>query len=89
MKLEGVRVEDSDYLLSLSKVLDKEIVDIQGYISNKFDLLTFKPIKVVFVDGTDMYFEGEQDHPYVVAYGREDHEQFESILEYLWSESGY
>lgn len=55
----------SDFLLSLSSIVGKKVVDIHGYVTGKFDMLNFKLVAVVFEDGTVEGIEGEHDCPYI------------------------
>lgn len=65
VNLDDVRVEGSDYLLSLSKIAGKKVVDVTGYISREYDEPTFKISRLVLEDGRELMVEGEHDFPYV------------------------
>ena len=57
--------DSSGHWLSLSKLVDKKIVDIVGYISTYGSGASFKLSKIIFEDGTFVFIEGEHDYPYV------------------------
>ncbi len=54
--------------ISLTKLIGKKIVDLEGYLSTEFGDPDFLLVNVVFEDGTRMGIEGEHDHPYLVNY---------------------
>lgn len=60
-------VEGSDYRVSLSKLVGKNIKDIHVMITNAMfgDDYQIKLSRIVFEDGTDFLVEGEHDWPYV------------------------
>lgn len=60
-----VQVEGSNYEISLSKLLDLGIKDIQGYISYEFGEPTFKMTKIILDEGHSLWCEGEHDFPYI------------------------
>lgn len=64
-QLNEVRFEDSNYELSLSKMTDKKIKDVCGYISMEFGDPVFKLTTIVMEDGTKYGAEGEHDMPYL------------------------
>ena len=58
--------------LSLVKLCNgRKIKDIIGYLDGDFDCNYFHPYKLIFEDGTELYCEGEHDHPYFAKVGRE------------------
>lgn len=59
-------VIDENGYISIAKFSGKPVVDVKGYFSNKLGVPTFKVIKLIFADGSFIYFEGEHDHPYLV-----------------------
>ena len=74
MQAQDVMVDGSTYLVSLSKITGLKIADIQGIITNPFDVgATFQLCHVVLDDGTKIDVEGEHDFPYLVP----DHESLE------------
>jgi hypothetical protein len=61
-------VETGDgYSISLSELLKPgiSIVDIHGYVTNKFGDPVFKLCKLVLSDGESVFVEGELDMPYL------------------------
>lgn len=66
-KIEDCRFEDSTHLLSLSKIYDKKIKDLVGFISQPFDEGTFifEISKVVFEDGSDEWLDGEHELAFI------------------------
>lgn len=60
-------VKESTYLLSLSSIIGKKIVDVQGYISQQFgdDTPVFNVCNITLSDGTKLSVEGEHDIAYV------------------------
>jgi hypothetical protein len=58
-------VKGSDYLLSLSSIVGKPIVDVHGYITGEFNLLNFQITKIVFADGKTEPVNGEHDCAYI------------------------
>ena len=74
---ETVRADDSDYRVSLSKLIGKEVQDIVGYLSQEFGEVLFKLTKVVLADGSEMGVEGEHDFPYLVSYGKDSQPNFD------------
>ena len=84
---ETVRADETDYRISLSKLIGKEVQDVVGYLSQEFGDVSFKLIKVIFADGSEMGVEGEHDHPYLVSYGKDDQPNFDDeTLEALCEE---
>lgn len=65
-RLKDILVEGSDYEISLSKLIEKPIKDIRGYLSSEFGDAVFKLTEVEFEDGTFLGVEGEHDLPYLV-----------------------
>lgn len=66
MGIEDIQVEGSSYLTSLSKLLDREIKDIQGYLNNgEFGFVVFKICKIVLADGVILDVGGEHDIAFV------------------------
>lgn len=65
--LSELRVEGSKHEISLSKLTGQRIVDIGGYVSDKFgsDTLVFEVMTVKLEDGTDIWLEGEHDVVYI------------------------
>lgn len=58
--------EDSDWLFSLSKYVDKKVVDILGYPSDPFGgTPVFVISQLLFEDGTRLHVEGEHDTAYL------------------------
>lgn len=55
---------DSDGI-SLSKLMDKSVVDVVGSITKEFGDPTFQMSKIIFSDGTTLWAEGEHDMPYL------------------------
>lgn len=57
----------SDYLVSLSKLIGKKVVDVVGYPSNEFgdDTLVFKIDGLILEGGSVIGVEGEHDFPYL------------------------
>ena len=63
---EDIKVEGSPYLDSFSKLMEKPIVDVYGYIVDTgYQTYVFQISCIVFEDGTQMDVEGEHDLPYV------------------------
>jgi hypothetical protein len=69
---DDVKIPNSSYEIGLTRVLDKKIKEIRGYITDEFDNLTFKLTRIEFEDGTFLGCEGEHDFPYLVDWGRKD-----------------
>lgn len=68
MKYEDAKsVRKGSSQLSLNKLMEKNIVDIEGYITTEFGDPVFKISSVVFEDGTDEFAEGEHDMPYLTC----------------------
>lgn len=58
--------EDSDWLFSLNKLVDKKIADVIGYPSDPFGgTPVFVIYQIIFEDGTTANVEGEHDTPYI------------------------
>ena len=70
----------SDYEYGLSKILKKEILEVNGYSSTEYDETTFKMTSILFTDGTTITCEGEHDCPYL-AYNNELDEQCQKIYD--------
>ena len=84
---ETIRADDSDYRISLSKLIGKEVQDVVGYLSQEFGDVSFKLTKIVLADGSEMGVGGEHDHPYLVSYGEDDQPNFDDeTLEALYEE---
>lgn len=62
-----VLVDDSEYLISLTKLTGLQIKDVQGYISNEFGEPVFKLSRIILENGQEFYCEGEHDFPYLCA----------------------
>ena len=78
ISLEDVRSNRDRDNIDLLKLLNKQVAEIQGYPSREFGYdATFKLWKLVFTDGTAMFFEGEHDFPYVVEIGRAEFQNFD------------
>ena len=73
------QVENDNGLISLLKLTDKQIVDIEGYISSEWNSSHFAIVNIIFADGSRFSVEGEHD----LAYIAEDlgDEQLEALLE--------
>lgn len=67
-----VAYEQSDYEIDLSKLMDKRIKAVVGYISMEFGDPMFKLTRIIFVDGTFLGVEGEHDLPYLSWYRLDD-----------------
>lgn len=63
MDLEKIKTSDFEY--GLSKILRKQILEVNGYISTEYDSLMFKMTNIMFTDGTNISCEGEHDCPYL------------------------
>ncbi len=74
-----VEVEGSNYLISLKKLLALDVVDIHGYIANEFGEPTFKPVKILFSDGSTIDVEGEHDFPYLCTDNPEISAKFKEL----------
>lgn len=64
-----VKVGDSTFEISLSRLTDQKIKDVNGYISEEFGDPVFKITDIVLEDGTKLNCEGEHDIAYIAAYG--------------------
>lgn len=51
--------------ISLNEVTGKKVVDVYGYVSNKFGDAMFKITRLQLDDGTCLGVEGEHDFPYI------------------------
>ena len=69
---KDVKIIDSSFEIGLTKLIDKEVKEIRGYITSDFEDPTFKMTTIEFKDGTFLGCEGEHDSPYLVSYGVED-----------------
>lgn len=77
-----VAIEGSKYEIGLTKIIDKKIKEVRGYLSNDFGDLVFKMSKIELEDGTFLGCEGEHDIPYLVEYGDKTPENYnEEVLE--------
>lgn len=56
-------VKGSDYLISLSSIVGKKVVDVHGYVTTRFGMLNFKLVAVVFSDGTMEGIDGDLPQP--------------------------
>lgn len=66
ISIEDIQVEGSSYLTSLSRLLGKEIKDIQGYLNDgEFGFVVFKICKIELADGTKLDTDGEHDIAFV------------------------
>ena len=65
MELKDIQVPDSNYLLSLTKLLSCGIRDIHGYISKEFGDPVFKITKIILQDGKELWVNGEHDIAYI------------------------
>ncbi len=63
MNIEKLKTSDFEY--GLSKILEKQILEVNGYISTEYDEPTFKMTSILFTDGTKICCEGEHDCPYL------------------------
>lgn len=82
-KLKDIQIGNDGYEISLTKLVDKSIKDIRGYISTEYDAI-FKLTRVEFEDGTFMSFEGEHDFPYLTNLDKQpnfDSDTLESLAE--------
>ena len=51
--------------VDLTKLTGVKVAAIEGYISREFDDPVFQPYRIIFEDGTQVFVEGEHDHPYI------------------------
>lgn len=66
MKTKQFAYGESTYLLSLSKLAEKKIIDVAGYPSDPFGgTPVFQVSVIIFEDGTTLDVEGEHDCPYL------------------------
>lgn len=77
MKLEDIRVEGSEYEISLVKLVGKQIKDICGNICQEYDDPVFHITKVEFEDNTFLGCKGEHDFPYLVSWGKVEQPNFD------------
>jgi len=86
---KNIKVEGSDYLISLVKLIGKQIKDIEGSLTSEFGGATCELHSVVFKDGTKLSVEGEHDCPYLTLYSsRAEQPNFdEETLERLHDEA--
>jgi len=68
-KYKDVKV--SDYEIGLTKMLDKKIKEVRGFVTNNFGDPVFELTKIEFEDGTLLGCEGEHDCPYLVSWATE------------------
>ena len=82
-----VLVENSDYLISLSKLVGKRVVDLCVCVSNPFgkDELLLLVYDVVLEDGSRIDVQGEHDAPYLEEYTSMPQENMDKeTLKHLW-----
>ncbi len=80
-------VKVSDYEISLSKILGKNIVDVWGYITKEFGEPTFQMTKVKLEDGGYLDCEGEHDMPYLTNGGKGNEWLDDEVLENIYKTS--
>ncbi len=68
MDLEKLKTSSFEY--GLTKILGKQIKEINGYISNEYGEPTFQMTSILLEDDTSIRCEGEHDCPYL-AYNDE------------------
>lgn len=56
----------NQFCISLSKLTEKKIKDVHGYVSVEFGEPVYKLCYIVFEDGTEAHCEGEYDMPYII-----------------------
>lgn len=61
-------VGKGDFMMSLSKLTGKKVVDVTFYIVRQYGSWMMKVCDVVFEDGSTMGVEGEHDFPYLTEY---------------------
>ena len=64
-------VKTSDYEIGITKITDKKVKEIHGYLSTEFGEPVFKITKVEFEDGKFLGAEGKHDFPYLTGFGDE------------------
>jgi len=74
----------SNVSISLSKLVGKEIADVEGYITTEFGDYTFKCSWLRFKDGSELWFEGEHDMAYLTNGGKDDDWLDEEVLENVY-----
>jgi hypothetical protein len=79
MTNEDLLADDSDYEISLYKLIGKHALDIRGYLSSEFGGATFKITKVEFEDGTFLGAEGEHDFPYLVEWDKQPNFDYDTL----------
>lgn len=52
--------------ISLNKLLNSKVVDIEGYVSTEFGDPTFKVCRLVLENGQVIFVEGEHDIAYII-----------------------
>lgn len=63
MDLEKIKTDDFAY--GLSKILEKQIKEIHGYVSTEFGEPTFHMSSIEFEDGTLITCEGDREYAYL------------------------
>jgi hypothetical protein len=86
MTYEDIKFGENKPYISLSKLVGKEISDIQCRISMEFGSPSIVMFKIVFKDGSGLYCEGEHDFPFVTNIGREGILPSEEELETIYDE---
>lgn len=87
MKLSDVQIPDGSRWpnLSLAKLCGKTIADVEVSLSTEFGDVGLKLKRITFTDGTQLWCEGEHDHPYVTD-GTEPVLPSEEVLNELYKE---
>ena len=67
---QDIKVSESTFRISLSKLIGKQIKDITGYLSGELGGVSFKVSDIILEDDTRISVEGEHDFPYLVSCGR-------------------
>ncbi len=76
MNIQDFKTSDHEY--GLTKILGKQILEVNGYISTEYAEPAFKMTSILFTDGTNVTCEGEHDCPYL-AYNDKLDEQCQKI----------
>ncbi len=84
-KKEKYLAKGSDFELSLSKLMGKEVTDVLGYVDNEFgddpEDLVFNITNIQFKDGSTADVGGEHDLPYLESYDKDFEQKMFEILE--------
>lgn len=66
VNFDQILSDDKRGKLSLSKLVNKPIKDVVGFIGGTFhDFTVFTVIDIIFEDGSDIDLDGEDDHAFI------------------------